>query len=266
MTTKFGMAQPVRRVEDPRLLVGDGRYTDDLAMPGATFGVVVRSPHARAKVLSVDTAAASAMPGVLLVVTGADLEADGIGDLPCGIPLKNRDGSPRADVPHPALATSEVRHVGDPVAFIVAETHQAARDAAEAVRLAEEEAKARGDVYTHDALAWALCRAGRAREAEAESGRALALGTKDASLYYHAAVIAGALGDAAKGAKLASTALSLNPHFDPAGADDARRDRARKERHEGDRSCRRGGEAGERDGRDDQQHPCAVDPHAERRR
>jgi carbon-monoxide dehydrogenase large subunit len=131
--TKFGMAQPVRRVEDPRLLIGDGRYTDDISLPGETFGVVLRSLHAAAHILSVDTSAAKAMPGVLAVITGADLQADGIGGLPCAIPLKNRDGSKRADVPHPVLAIQQVRHVGDPVAFIVAETHQAARDALEAV-------------------------------------------------------------------------------------------------------------------------------------
>ena len=131
--TKFGMAQPVRRVEDPRLLLGHGRYTDDIALPNETFGVVVRSPHANARILSTDTAAARALPGVLGVYTAADLEADGIGGVPCAIPLKNRDGSPRAEVPHPALAQGQVRHVGDPVAFVVAETHQAARDAAEAV-------------------------------------------------------------------------------------------------------------------------------------
>ena len=133
MTTKFGMAQPVRRVEDPRLLVGEGRYTDDIAPADAAFGVVLRSPHANARILLVDTSAAAVVPGVLLVATSKDLQADGIGDLPCDIPLNNRDGSPRADVPHPVLAIGQVRHVGDPVAFIVAETHQAARDAAEAV-------------------------------------------------------------------------------------------------------------------------------------
>ncbi|HEY0204707.1 MAG TPA: xanthine dehydrogenase family protein molybdopterin-binding subunit [Acetobacteraceae bacterium] len=131
--TKFGMAQPVRRVEDPRLLIGDGRYTDDISLPGEAFGVVLRSPHAAAHILSIDTSAAKALPGVLAVITGADLEADGIGGLPCAIPLKNRDGSKRADVPHPVLATKQVRHVGDPVVFIVAETHQAGRDALEAV-------------------------------------------------------------------------------------------------------------------------------------
>ena len=131
--TKFGMAQPVRRVEDPRLLIGDGKYTDDIHLAGETHGVVLRSPHAAARILSIDTAAAQAVPGVLGVFTGAELEADGIGGLPCDIPLKNRDGSKRARVPHPVLAIEQVRHVGDPVAFIVAETHQAARDALELV-------------------------------------------------------------------------------------------------------------------------------------
>ncbi len=131
--TKFGMAQPVRRVEDPRLLIGNGRYTDDITLANEAFGIVLRSPHAAARILSIDTSAAVALPGVLAIYTGADLKADGIGGLPCAVPLKNRDGSPRAEVPHPVLADGEVRHVGDPVAFIVAETHQAARDAAEAV-------------------------------------------------------------------------------------------------------------------------------------
>ena len=133
MATKFGLAQPVRRVEDPRLLKGDGQYTDDIALPGMLFGAVLRSPHAAAKLGAIDTAAALALPGVVAVYTGADLEADGIGGLPCAIPLKNRDGSPRFDPPHPVLAREAVRHVGDPVAFIVAETLKGARDGAEAV-------------------------------------------------------------------------------------------------------------------------------------
>ncbi len=131
--TKFGMAQPVRRVEDPRLLIGGGRYTDDITLANEAFGIVLRSPHAAARILSIDTAAAAGFEGVLGIYTGKDLAADGIGSLPCVIPLKNRDGSGRAEVPHPVLADGEVRHVGDPVAFIVATTHQAARDAAEAV-------------------------------------------------------------------------------------------------------------------------------------
>ena len=131
--TKFGLAQPVRRVEDPRLLLGKGRYTDDIVLDGAAVGVVLRSPHAAARIVAIDTAGAAALPGVLAVYTAADLNQDDIGGLPCAIPITNRDGSPRAEVPHPVLADGAVRHVGDPVAFIVAETHQAARDAAEAV-------------------------------------------------------------------------------------------------------------------------------------
>ena len=130
---KFGVAQPVRRVEDPRLLLGQGRYTDDIALPNALVGVVLRSPHAAARITSLETAEAKAVEGVLAVYTAEDLKTDGIGNLPCGIPLKNRDGSDRADPPHPALADGAVHHVGDPVAFIVAETHQAAKDAAELI-------------------------------------------------------------------------------------------------------------------------------------
>ena len=131
--TKFGMAQPVRRVEDPRLLKGNGSYTDDVSPAGTLHGVVLRSPHAAAKITAIDATAARGLPGVLAVYTGADLEADGIGGLPCAINLKNRDGSQQASPGHPVLASTQVRHAGDPVAFIVAETTEAARDAAEAV-------------------------------------------------------------------------------------------------------------------------------------
>ncbi len=132
---QFGMAQPVRRVEDRRLLQGNGSYTDDVSVPGTVHGVVLRSPHAAAKITRLDTTAAQALPGVLAVYTYADLKADKIGDVPCLVSLDNRDGSKQISPPHPALANGAVRHVGDPVAFIVAETHQAARDAAEAVQV-----------------------------------------------------------------------------------------------------------------------------------
>jgi carbon-monoxide dehydrogenase large subunit len=131
--TKFGVAQSVRRVEDPRLLKGNGSYTDDISLPGTLHGVVLRSPHAAARIGGIDAAAATALPGVLAVYTGADLAADGIGGLPCAALVKNRDGSSQANPGHPVLAQGAVRHVGDPVAFIVAETAKAARDAAEAV-------------------------------------------------------------------------------------------------------------------------------------
>ncbi len=133
MTTKFGLAQPVRRVEDPRLLKGAGRYTDDIVLPGMLYGVVMRSPHAAAAIRAIDSAAARAVPGVKAVYTAADLTADGIGTLPCATPVANRDGSPMVAPPHPVLADGAVRHVGDPVAFIVAETAKQARDAADQI-------------------------------------------------------------------------------------------------------------------------------------
>ena len=131
--TKFGLAQSVRRVEDPRLLKGNGRYTDDIVLAGMLHGVVLRSPHASAAIRGIDTTAARALPGVRAIYTSAELDADGIGPLPCAVSLNNRDGSGMASPPHPVLARGVVRHVGDPVAFVVADTPKAARDAAEAI-------------------------------------------------------------------------------------------------------------------------------------
>ena len=131
--TKFGIAQPVRRVEDPRLLMGNGHYTDDITLPGTLHAVVLRSPHANARINALGTEAAAAMPGVVAVYTSRDLEADGIGTRPCAVPLKNRDGSPRKAPPFPVLAAGHVRFVGDAVAFVVADTEANARDAAEAI-------------------------------------------------------------------------------------------------------------------------------------
>ena len=122
--TKFGLAQSVRRVEDPRLLKGGGRYTDDIVLPGMLHGIVLRSPHAAAKLGAIDTTAAASVAGVKAIYTAADLSADGIGPMPCAAPVQNRDGSDMASPPHPALADGAVRHVGDPVAFIVADTRE----------------------------------------------------------------------------------------------------------------------------------------------
>jgi carbon-monoxide dehydrogenase large subunit len=130
---KFGLAQPVRRVEDPRLLKGAGSYTDDIQLPGTAYGVVLRSPHAAAAVRSIDTATAKAMPGVVAVYVAADLDADGIGTLPCAAKVKNRDGSDQVTPERPVLARDAVHHAGTPVAFVVAETVTQARDAAEAI-------------------------------------------------------------------------------------------------------------------------------------
>ena len=120
-------------MEDPRLLKGAGRYTDDIALPGMLHGLVLRSPHAAARMGALNAAAARTVPGVHAVYTAADLKADGIGSLPCAAPVQNKDGSDMAAPPHPVLADGMVRHVGDPVAFIVADSLQAARDAAELV-------------------------------------------------------------------------------------------------------------------------------------
>ncbi len=132
---KFGIGQPVPRNEDPVLLRGEGRYTDDVSLPGQAWCVMVRSAHAHAVIRGIGTEEARGMPGVLGVFTGADLEAAGYGRLRCTLPLKNADGTPLRNIERPALALDRVRFVGDPVAFVVAETRTAARDAAEAVML-----------------------------------------------------------------------------------------------------------------------------------
>jgi carbon-monoxide dehydrogenase large subunit len=135
---KFGIGQPVRRHEDLRLVTGRGRYTDDVTLPQMTQAFVLRSPAAHALIKRIDTSAARDMPGVLFIATGEDVRADGIGDIPCAVPLNNRDGTPRRDTPRPALALGKVRHVGQPVALVVAETLSAARDAAEAIDIEYE--------------------------------------------------------------------------------------------------------------------------------
>ena len=130
---EFGIGQAVTRFEDPRLVRGEGRYVGDIVLPGMAFGYVLRSPHAHARIRSIDTAKAGAAPGVLAVLTGADWQASGFGDLPVPGGLKRRDGSPLYRPPYPALVKDRVRWVGDYVAFVVAETLHQAMDAAELV-------------------------------------------------------------------------------------------------------------------------------------
>ena len=133
---KFGIGQPVPRTEDPRFLTGQGRYVDDMNLPGQAYGHVLRSPHAHAMVKLVDTAGASTAPGVVLVLTGADVEAEGIAGIPSFIPPMAFGAPPPKHSPlHPILARDRVRHVGDPVAFIVAETLDQAKDAAELIEV-----------------------------------------------------------------------------------------------------------------------------------
>ena len=126
-----GIGASVRRKEDQRFLNGKGNYTDDINRPGQTFAAIKRSDRPHAKILSIDTSAAKAAPGVLAVFTGADLDAEEIGGLPCGWQIHNKDGTPMAEPKHPVLAVGKVRHVGDPIAVVIAETRQQAKDAAE---------------------------------------------------------------------------------------------------------------------------------------
>ncbi len=139
MTT---VGTPVRRREDYRFLTGQGTYTDDIDRPHQLFAYILRSPHAHARLAGIDKSAAAAAPGVAAVYTGADMAADGVGGLPCGWQVHSKDGSPMAEPAHPPLAQERVRHVGDPVAVVVAETLEQAREAAELLRVdyAEEPA------------------------------------------------------------------------------------------------------------------------------
>jgi len=130
---RFAVGQAVPRLEDPLLLRGQGTYTDDIALPGQLWCVMVRSPYGHGVIDRIGTEAAAAMPGVVGVFTGADMA--GYGTLGSPMPFRNRDGTPMRKVARSVLATDKVRFVGDPVAFVVAETRHAARDAAEAVEL-----------------------------------------------------------------------------------------------------------------------------------
>src|SRR3978361_1203041 len=124
---KFGVGQPVRRKEDDTLVRGKGKYTDDFDLPGQTYAWIVRSSHAHGIIRGVDTTAAKAMPGVLGVWTGSDLAAAGLEPFSCGLPLKNRDGSPLLQTNRMPLMTDKVRYVGDAGAFGVAQTLAPAR-------------------------------------------------------------------------------------------------------------------------------------------
>ncbi|HVV91934.1 MAG TPA: xanthine dehydrogenase family protein molybdopterin-binding subunit [Hyphomicrobiales bacterium] len=134
-----GIGQRVLRKEDRRFITGRGHYTDDMTVPGMAHAAFVRSPHAHARIKSIDTKAAAAKPGVIAVLTGPELVADKIGNLICGWMIHSTDGTPMNMGAYPALATDAVRYAGQPVAVVVAATREQARDAAEAVAVAWEE-------------------------------------------------------------------------------------------------------------------------------
>ncbi len=130
---QFGLSQAVPRTEDPRLLTGRGRFAGDVSLPAQVHALFLRSPHAHADIAGIDTAAAARAPGVLAVYTGADVTAAGLGDLPCAVPIKHRDGARAPRPGRPLLARDRVRFVGDSVAMIVAETLEQAKDALELI-------------------------------------------------------------------------------------------------------------------------------------
>ncbi len=130
-----GIGAAVRRKEDVRFLTGRGTYTDDISRHGQTHAYIVRSSQPHAAIKRIDTSKALAAPGVVAVFTGADMAADGVGGLPCGWLIKNKDGSPMKEPAHPPLVVDRVRHVGDHVAVVIAETKAQAKDAAELVEI-----------------------------------------------------------------------------------------------------------------------------------
>ncbi|MCC6620401.1 MAG: xanthine dehydrogenase family protein molybdopterin-binding subunit [Deltaproteobacteria bacterium] len=134
-----GIGAAVARKEDPRFLVGRGTYTDDINRPGQAYAYLVRSPYAHARVTGIDTAAARAADGVVAVLTGADVAADKIGGIPCGWLVHSKDGKPMVEPPHTILAMDRVRHVGDPVAMVIAGTRAQAKAAAGLVEVTYDE-------------------------------------------------------------------------------------------------------------------------------
>lgn len=148
-----GIGQRVTRVEDKRFVTGRGRYTDDVNVARQAFAVFVRSPLAHAKIVNVDTSAALDAPGVIGVLTGADVAADGVGGLICGWMVKSKDGSDMKAGAHPILAHETVRYVGDHVAVVVASSYSEAKDAAELVEVEYDELPAIIDLATAQSAA-----------------------------------------------------------------------------------------------------------------
>ena len=140
------IGQPLRRREDERFLTGAGQYTDDVVMPRQTYAAFLRSPHAHARIKSINVDAAKKAPGVVQIFTGADLAEAKVGGLPCGWLIHSKDGTPMKEPAHPVLAQGKVRHVGDQVALVVAETLTQAKDAAELIEVDYEELPAVIDI------------------------------------------------------------------------------------------------------------------------
>ena len=162
----MGFGARITRREDRRFLVGRGRYTDDLTLPGQVIGFILRSPHAHAIIRNIDTRAAAQAEGVVAIYTGADMREDGIESIPTIWQITDKNGNPQVEPPHWSLAVDKVRHVGDGVALVLAETLSAAKDAAERIVIDYEELSAVTEVTTavvqgsslvHDAAKENIC-------------------------------------------------------------------------------------------------------------
>jgi aerobic carbon-monoxide dehydrogenase large subunit len=125
--TEDGIGMPLRRREDRRFLTGRGRYVHDIVLPQQLHAVFLRSPHAHAEIAAIDKAEALASPGVAAIFTAEDVTADKLNGVPCAWGIAGKDGKPMKEPPHPLLARGKVRHVGDPVAMVIADSIEAAR-------------------------------------------------------------------------------------------------------------------------------------------
>ncbi|MGZ6006962.1 MAG: xanthine dehydrogenase family protein molybdopterin-binding subunit, partial [Rhizomicrobium sp.] len=226
MTALVG--QSVKRKEDFRFITGQGRYTDDLAKQGQTYAAFVRSPYPHAIIRKVDTSAALAVPGVVAVLTGADLEADGIKGLICGWMIHSKDGSPMKAGLHPALALNKVRHVGDQLAVVIAETQGAAAAGAEKVVvdydvlpavLAPQDAQVAGAPQLHDEAPrntiydWHLGDEQKTKDAFAAAAHVVTLDIVNNRLVPNAMEPRAAIGEYDAGSGIFTlTTTSQNPH------------------------------------------------------
>ena len=228
MASETGIGAAVKRKEDARFITGAGTYTDDVSVAGQAWAVFARSPHARAHIRGLDVAAAKAVPGVVAVFTGKDMQADGIGDLPCGWLVKSKDGSDMRQPPHPPLAVERVNYVGEPYAVVIGETLAAARDGAEAVAADFDELPAVVDLATaasapqiHDAVPnnecydWELGDEAAADAAFAKADHVTRLDIVNSRLIPNAIEPRAAVGeyDAAAGSYTLHT-TSQNPHLE----------------------------------------------------
>ncbi len=144
------IGKSILRKEDQKFLTGAGQYTDDITLQGQTYAVFLRSPHAHANIKSIDLSAARKAPGVVAIFTGTDLAEAKVGGLPCGWLIHNKDGKPMNEPAHPVLAQGKVRHVGDQVALVVAESVSQAKDAAEMIQVDYEVLPAVINIMTAD--------------------------------------------------------------------------------------------------------------------